>query len=327
MNARQQATDLRERENVVVLQERPLGRTVLRTYRTKLDIDALVPNEKQPRMGPKEDDELQRQIKANEGIFEPLLVEPHPDLPGKYRIIDGDRRWSNSKVLVAQGRAQYRQIPVEVTDRTLSDEERLRVWIFIHRQRKEWDAKEKEMVAYRLVDLMGRAGAANILGITVRELDKLVDVFELSEKFTGLRGPSGAAITWARELMGVSKKLLTPTVQDAVIEKVNKRRITNSKDLRKLRSVLRDPIARTHFMSDEGDIESALLRIEPPTPEPKGLLADLTALCDSIKGYSWTELEALRQNPGASGKVAEASALLQRLQQSLSASPPPKLRS
>ena len=40
------------------------------------------------------------------------------------------------------------------------------------------------MVAYRLVDLMGRASAANILGITVRELDQLVDVFELSEKFT-----------------------------------------------------------------------------------------------------------------------------------------------
>ena len=55
------------------------------------------------------------------------------------------------------------------------------------------DAKEKEMVAYQLVKLVGRAGAANILGITVRDLDKLVEVFELSEKFTNLREP-GAAI-------------------------------------------------------------------------------------------------------------------------------------
>jgi len=62
------------------------------------------PYEKQPRLGPKEDEELQRQIEANEGIFEPLLVEPHPDLPRKFRIIDGDRRWSNSQVLVSQGR-------------------------------------------------------------------------------------------------------------------------------------------------------------------------------------------------------------------------------
>ena len=115
---------------------------------------------------------------------EPLLVEPHPDKPDKFRIIDGERRWTNSSILVSQGREQYRKIPVEITDRTLTDDERLRVWIYIHRQRREWDAKEKEMVAYRLVDLVGRAGAANILGISVRELDKLVEIFELSEKFT-----------------------------------------------------------------------------------------------------------------------------------------------
>src|SRR5713101_8926866 len=125
-------------------QERRLGRTILRTYRATLDIDDILPNTSQPRMGPKEDPELQRQIEANEGIFEPLLVEPHPHLKGKYRIIDGDRRWTNSCSLVTAGKEQYRQIPVEITDRTLSDEERLRVWIYIHRQRKEWDSKEKE---------------------------------------------------------------------------------------------------------------------------------------------------------------------------------------
>src|SRR6266849_3026215 len=69
--------------------ERRLGRTVLKTYRTTLDIDQLLPNDKQPRLGPKKDEELQRQIEANEGIFEPLLVEPHPELLGKFRIIDG----------------------------------------------------------------------------------------------------------------------------------------------------------------------------------------------------------------------------------------------
>jgi ParB family transcriptional regulator, chromosome partitioning protein len=145
------------------LQERRLGSTILRTYRTKVDLDDVVPNERQPPLGPKEDEELQLQIEANEGLFEPLLVEPHPDLQGKFRIIDGERRWENSRALVAQGREQFRQIPVEVTDRPLTDEERLRVWIYIHRQRKEWDAKEKEMVAYRLVELLGRAGAAAVL--------------------------------------------------------------------------------------------------------------------------------------------------------------------
>jgi ParB family chromosome partitioning protein len=301
------------RDNVVNLQERRLDRTVLRTYRTKADIDEIVPNEKQPRMGLKLDEELQRQIEANGGLFEPLLVEPHPDLPGKYRIIDGDRRWTNSRALLDQGKEDYRHLPIEVTDRTLSDEERLRVWIYIHRQRKEWDAKEKEMVAYRLVDLMGRASAANILGITVRELDKLVEIFELSGKFTSLRDPS-AAITWARELMGVSKKLLTPSVLDAVVTKVNQKRITNSKDLRKLRAILPDPVARSHFLDDTGDLESAMLRLAPQLQATNGGLgAELEAAVEAMKKVPWTDLQVLKGDLDLLKKIDDAEALLKSL--------------
>jgi ParB family chromosome partitioning protein len=307
------------RDRVVVnLQERRLDRTVLRTYRTKASIDEIVPNDKQPRLGPKIDEELQRQIEANGGLFEPLLVEPHPDFPGKFRIIDGDRRWSNSRVLVEQGKDEYRQIPIEVTDRTLSEEDRLRVWIYIHRQRKEWDAKEKEMVAYRLVDLMGRASAANILGITVRELDKLVDVFELSEKFTSLRDP-GAAITWARELMGVSKKLLTPSVVEAVVKKVNQKRITNSKDLRKLRTILPDPVAKAHFLGDAGDLESAALRLGTTKPKADdGLTGELDAVVEAVKAVPWTTLQELKGNAELLKKIDDAETMLRSLRKALS---------
>jgi ParB family chromosome partitioning protein len=314
-----QALGTGERSKVVGFQERPLGRTVLRTYRTRLDIDDLIPNERQPRLGPKEDEELQRQIEANEGVFEPLLVEPHPDIPGKYRIIDGDRRWTNSRILVAQGKEEFRQIPVEITDRTLSDDERLRVWIYIHRQRKEWDAKEKEMVAYRLVDLLGRASAANILGITVRELDKLVEVFEVSDRFKNLREP-GAAITWARELRGVSKNLLTPSVVDAVVDKVNQKRITNSKDLRKLRVILRDPVAKAHFVREEGDIESAMLRIAPMKKDARslGLVGELDAAMNAMKSISWTTLEDLKGNADVLKRLDEAESVLRSLRKTLS---------
>lgn len=306
------------KDNVVSLQERRLDRTVLRTYRTKADIDQLVPNEKQPRRGPKVDEELQRQIEANGGIFEPLLVEPHPDLVGKFRIIDGDRRWTNSRLLTEQGKEEFRQVPIEVTDRTLSDEERLRVWIYIHRQRKEWDAREKEMVAFQLVDLMGRASAANILGITVRELDKLVEIFDLSEKFTSLRDPN-AAITWSRELMGVSKKLLTPSVIEAVVKKVNAHRITSSKDLRKLRAILPDPVARSQFLSEGGDIDSAMLRLEPKAKEPKaGLSGDLETAMDSMKNVPWATLQDLKGNPEFLKQIEEAEALLKSLKKVLS---------
>jgi|HubBroStandDraft_6_1064221.scaffolds.fasta_scaffold209325_2 ParB family chromosome partitioning protein len=306
-----------ERGRIIGLQERRLGKTVLRTYRAKVDIDDVLPNERQPRVGAKEDEELQLQIEANEGLFEPLLVEPHPEIEGKFRIIDGDRRWTNSRLLVERGREQYRQIPVEVTDRTLTEEERLRVWIYIHRQRKEWEAKEKEMVAYRLVDLMGRASAANILGVTVRDLDKLVEVFEISEKFTKLRDPS-AAITWARELMGVSKKLLVPSVIDAVVKKVNQNRITNSKDLRKLRAILPDPVARAHFLSEEGDLESAQLRLRVIEKKANnGLLTDLESAVEAMKRVPWTTLQEMKGDTSVLKKIEDAEALLKSLRKAL----------
>src|SRR5690349_4727746 len=182
----------------IAWQERRLGRTIVRTRRAIVDLDDILPNDKQPRIGPKEDPELQRQIEANEGVFEPLLLEPHPESKNKYRIIDGDRRWTNSKILVdVQKKPEFRRIPAEITDHPLTEDERLRVWIYIHRQRREWDAKEKEMVAYSLVNMVGRASAANILGITVRELDKLVEIYDLSEKIVNIAEP-GASITWAR---------------------------------------------------------------------------------------------------------------------------------
>jgi ParB family transcriptional regulator, chromosome partitioning protein len=305
--------------NVVGMQERPLGRTVLRTYRRRVDIDDIIPNDKQPRLGSKEDEELQRQIEANEGLFEPLLVEPYPGIANKYRIIDGERRWTNSKILVGTGKEQYRQVPVEITDRTLSDDERLRVWIYIHRQRKEWDAKEKEMVAYSLVQMMGRASTANILGITIRELDKLVAIFEVSEKFTNLRDPA-TAITWARELMSLSKNLLTAEVTAAVVSKVAQKRITNSKDLRKLRTILRDPVSKRHFLNNDGDIDSALLRV-PAGSSAKhktGVVGELMSAVEALKEMSWTEVSALKGDAELIARIAEAQALLEDLKKSIS---------
>src|ERR1044071_9473085 len=273
-------------------QERRLGRTILRTYRDTRDLYDVIPNERQPRMGPKEDLELQRQIEANEGIFEPLLVEPHPDVQGKLRIIDGDRRWTNSKILVeSQHKEEFRRIPLEITDRTLTDDERLRVWIYIHRQRKEWDAKEKEMVAYALVSIVGRATAANILGVPVRELDKLVDVYELSEKLTNLPEP-GASITWAREIKNINKSLLTPTVLETIVHKVNDKEITNSKDIRKLRVVLRDPVAKEKFLAGE-TLDHVLDAVASPDQPKKGSLAgENDELTQALKRHSWTTLAA-----------------------------------
>lgn len=296
-----------------------MGRTLLRTYRDTVDLYDVFPNDRQPRMGPKDDPELQRQIEANEGVFEPLLLEPHPDNRDKFRIIDGDRRWTNSKALVEiQKKEQYRRIPAEITDRTLTDEERFRVWIYIHRQRREWDAKEKEMVAYSLVNIVGRASAANILGITVRELDKLVEIYDLSEKLTNLAEP-GASITWAREIKNINKKLLTPTISDTIIRKINEQEITNSKDIRKLRQVLKDPVAKENFVSSGGTLETAVRTLAPASPKKHhGLVGDIEQISESLKRYSWTTLAALRGDQQVLRKLEDAEKLLKELRKTLS---------
>ena len=164
---------------------------------------------------------------------------------------------------------------------------------------------------------MGRASAANILGITVRELDKLVEIFELSEKFTKLRDPS-AAITWARELMGVSKKLLVPSVVDAVVKKVNQKRITNSKDLRKLRAILPDPVARAHFLSDEGDLDSAQLRLMPTEKDASvGALSKMETALAALKGLPWTTFQEMKGDSKVLTKIEEAEELLKSLRKAL----------
>jgi ParB family transcriptional regulator, chromosome partitioning protein len=306
--------------NVVNLHERRLDRTVLRTYLTQLDIDELVLTDKSARIASSADEEFQREIEASGGLTEPLLVEPHPNIPKKFRIIDGGRRLNNLRVLVEQGKESYRRIPVEVSDQTLSDDERLRVWIYLQQQHRAWDAREKEMVAYKLVDMQGRVSAASMIGVTMRELDKLVETYRISEKFNRLRDPN-AAMTWARELMGVSKKLLTASVIDAVVKKVNQKRITSSKDLRKLRAILADPVAKSHFLSAQGDIESAMLRLSATKKAPKAAAtSDLGVLIEAMNSLPWTTLQQLKGDVALLKKVEEAESTLKSLRKALTSS-------
>jgi hypothetical protein len=52
-----------------------------------------------------------------------------------------------------------------------------------------------------------------------------------SEKLKGIADPE-ASITWAWEMKNLNKRLLTPSVQDAIIRRINDHEVTNSKELR-----------------------------------------------------------------------------------------------
>src|SRR5947209_13380896 len=175
------------------------------------------------------------------------------------------------------------------------------------------------MVAYSLVDMVGRASAANILGVTVRELDKLVEIYQLSEKLTNLAEP-GASITWAREIKNLNRKLLTPTVVDIIIRKSNDQEITNSKDLRKLRLVLRDPVAKDHFLSKDGSLDTAVQKLGPTTTstnKKQGLVGDIDELAEVLRRYPWTTLAEMKGDPQVIKKLDETVKLLKDLKKAL----------
>jgi ParB family chromosome partitioning protein len=160
--------------------------------------------------------------------------------------------------------------------------------------------------------------AANILGITVRDLDKLVEIYDLSEKLKNLADPA-TSITWAREIRNLNKKLLTPTVLDSIIRRVNNQEITNSKDIRKLRHILRDPVARDEFLADRGTIDSAISKLRPtPSKKGQGLLGDIHELAETIRRYPWTTLASLKGDQQVLTKLEETEKLLKALKKALS---------
>jgi ParB family chromosome partitioning protein len=292
---------------------------VLQITSASVDLLQLVPNANQPRMGPKDDPELRRSILENGGLLEPILVEPHPDYSGKFRIIDGERRWHNCKTLVeVEKRKEFAKIPAEITDRTLTDEERLRAWVTIHMQRKEWSAKEKERTANKLVELAGRIKAANILGVTVREVDRLRETFELSERMSALGNPD-ASITYAREIMSLPKYVRTKEIEDEVVRRVNEGQIKSSKQIRELRAVLKDPRARDLFLVAKASVEESRRVATADLQESQvGLAEELERFNRAVISYPWTSLQKLKARQDLLEKIRTSRRILENMESLLS---------
>jgi len=296
-----------------------LGPVVLSVVSSSVDLHELVPNPNQPRMGPKDDPELRRSILENGGLLQPILVEPHPQYEDKFRIIDGERRWYNCKTLVeVEKREQFRRVPVEKTDRTLTDDERLRAWVTIHMQRKEWSAKEKERTAYRLIEMVGRVKAANIFGVTVREIDRLRETFELSERMSALGNPD-ASITYAREIMSLPKYIRTKEVEDEIVRRINDGQIRSSKQIREMRAVLKHPQAREFFLVEKASLEDSK-KVIPLQGNPKGVgLADeIDRFSRVIVGYSWINVAELRGQQDVVSKIKTTIDILKKIEDMLS---------
>ena len=84
-----------------------------------------------------------------------------------------------------------------------------------------------------------------------------------------------------------------------------------------LRNILLDAVARAHFLSEEGDIDSAMLRLGT-APKKRGIASELEAALQSMKHVPWRTLADFRGDQALLKKIEEAEALLQSLRKSLS---------
>ena len=88
--------------------------------------------------------------------------------------------------------------------------------------------------------------------------------------------------------------------------------------MRKLRQILKDPVARDEFLGKGSSIETALQKLGPtPTKKSQGLIGDIESLSEAIKRYSWTALAALKGDQQVIRKIEETEKLLKELRKSL----------
>ena len=77
-------------------------------------------------------------------------------------------------------------------------------------------------------------------------------------------------------------------------------------------------MARAHFLSEEGDLESAQLRLRPTEKKAKdGLLAELEAAVEAMKNVPWTTLQEMKGDTGVLKKIEDAEELLKSLRKAL----------
>lgn len=92
--------------------------------------------------------ELADSIKEN-GVLQPILVRPHPNRPGDFEIVAGERRWRAAQL------AQLHEVPVVV--REIDDGQALELALVENIQREDLNALE-EAEAYRhLVEEFGHS--------------------------------------------------------------------------------------------------------------------------------------------------------------------------
>lgn len=299
------------------------GVPVKLSQRTDIPLENIAPNPGQPRRGVKADEELRKNIEVTETLINPILLEPLPDDANRYMIIDGERRWEAYKALsMVQKKPGFAKIPSQIVDRPLSVSERLRLWVSIHRQRKDWSAKEREWVAYDLVKAVGLEEAQSILGVSMTEVRKLVDAMELTQRMPQDQ-EFAAQISYAREIRSLARPYRN---DDALVNRIIKRiadgEITTSKSIRDLKGLFREPAARQVFLSEDTSLEDAWAVLPKTGPEgvsgSNGLRQSVSNLAQYLRILPAVEIDSLKRDSNFLSQIEQCESALKTIRRMLS---------
>jgi ParB family chromosome partitioning protein len=132
--------------------EAPAGDSAGRTAK-EVPVGQLHPNPWQPRQI--FDDEAVRELADSireNGVLQPILARRHPQRPGEFEIVAGERRWRAAQL------AQLHLVPIVV--RELSDLQTLELALVENVQREDLNALEEAEAYRRLIDEFGNSQEA-----------------------------------------------------------------------------------------------------------------------------------------------------------------------
>ncbi|MCQ9154154.1 ParB/RepB/Spo0J family partition protein [Acidomonas methanolica] len=162
-----------------------------------LPIEQLEPSPFQPRQEMDEGRlaELADSIRSR-GVLQPILVRPHPDAPGRFQIIAGERRWRASQL------AGLHEVPVHV--RTLDDADAMAAALVENLQRADLNAIEEAEGLQRLMSdyALTQEELAGAVGKSRPHIANTLRLLNLPPPVRGLLRDGKLTAGHARALLG-----------------------------------------------------------------------------------------------------------------------------
>lgn len=158
---------------VSVAETEPSGKEGIQS----LPVDIIERGRYQPRhdFNPEALQELADSISA-QGVVQPIVVRPHPDKPGQYELIAGERRWRATQL------AGLHDIPVVIRD--VTDQAAMAMGLIENIQREELNPMEQAFALQRLIDefTLTHQEAAEAVGRSRAAVSNLLRLLSLQDE-------------------------------------------------------------------------------------------------------------------------------------------------